>query len=313
MHGAHAGALDDMRNGITSQSAGWLTPALNYALWIAGIAGVTGGVIAGVKYYSEMKTWEGSHYGLVAIVYNLIPVIVALKFAAIFLPVIFSAAASVSTHITGVVITGPDSILDIGKRSAGALFAACVAPMDAYLLAHPMSIAGGPFGFSSDVFGLMYLAAFGAFSSLTVLLAFAIIAFELLVAIMQILFVATIGSVQIGWAAAPGTQQFAAEYWASVLRSFFRVVITYAVASFLSVFATKGFALPMDTTNTTAMYATAIGAFVFSIGATYIAVKIPHMASEAFSGRPVLTAPGAAGHVADNAAKGVKAAAGAFG
>jgi hypothetical protein len=299
-HGAHAGVLDDIKNAATSRTAGWLDPALGYATWLAGIAGVTGGIIAGVKYYSRFGTWEGVHYPLVDILFNLIPVLVMLRFGKLFLPHIFSAAAAVSTNVTGVVLTGPDSIVTIGQTAAGTIFAACTVPMLRYLAANPLGVIGSiaTFGANNELFGLFGLIILGALAALVVLVAFALIACELLVSIVQVLFVATIGSVQIGWAAAPGTQHFAAEYWSSVLRSFFRVIVTYAVASFLSAASMTAFALPADTGDTTAMYATALHALAFAVAAWYLACKVPALAAEAFSGRPVLTGGGFGGHTA---------------
>ncbi|MFZ1125377.1 MAG: hypothetical protein WAN59_09610 [Candidatus Baltobacteraceae bacterium] len=261
---------------------------------------MTGGIIAGVKYYSRFGTWEGAHYPLTDVLFNLIPVIAGLKFGALFLPHIFSAAAAVSGHITGLSLTGPDSIVTAGETAAGTIFAACTMPMVKYLAANPLGVIGGvgTFGASNQLVGLFGLIILGGLAALVVLVAFALIAVELLVSVFQVLFVSTIGSVQIGWAAAPGTQHFAAEYWAAVLRSFFRVIVTYAVASFLAAAAVTAFAMPADTGDTTAMYATVLHALGFAVGAWYLACKVPALAAEAFSGRPVLTAAGFGEHTA---------------
>ena len=163
----------------------------------------------------------------------------ALNFAKLFLPTSFRPRPGVSTHITGVLVHGPGFDPNIGITSAGVLFLLAQRrwrPISSRILS-TSSAASSVLAPSFRDSGAS--SAFGALAALAVLLAFGIIACELLVSVVQILFVATIGSVQIGWAAAPGTQHFAAEYWSSVLRAFFRVIITYAVASFLSAVASK--------------------------------------------------------------------------
>ncbi len=298
-HAAHAeGYLTSIQDGVRGVFTGWMNNALTYATELFGIVAVTGAIVTGVRYYAVNNTFEGLHYPLSDLLFRLVIPYIMLKSATTFLPGIFDFASRLAGGITGITITGPGDILRLGLADAGTLFSASTTPLADYLAANPLGALGtlATFSAGNNFFFAIGLCVLGALAAVSIALAFAFIAAELLVATVNILLTTSIGAVQLGWAAASGTQQMAAAYWSGVQMAIFRVIIIYAVASFITSAATIAFGLPKDMTDAGAVCVYLTSALAFAWAACYLALRIPSLAQHVFSGRPTISAGEVAQH-----------------
>jgi hypothetical protein len=289
---ARADWISSIQDGVMEKYSGWLTNAVNLAWQLFAVAGVTGAIVIGVGWYAKNSTWEGVQYPLTDTIFRLIIPAALLKTVGTFMPAIFSIATRIASGVTGEAITGPGSLLHQGLMSAAALFNACTQPLTNAL--------GGPLvgGIVLTTNPLMWsVAIVGAVAAGIIFLAFAFIAAELLLAIVNILITSSIGAISLGWAAAPGTAPMASAYWQAVWAGIFRLVTTYCVAQFITTAATQAFALPPNLADLPAMLVNAGGAVAFALASVYLVVRIPSLAEHAFTGRAILTGEAFVGHM----------------
>jgi hypothetical protein len=298
---AHAqgipGFLDNLQTVAQSVSGQWMTNSLTYAAWLTGVVAVTSGIGLFVSYYARNSTIDGITYPATELLFRLIPPIVMLKVAQNFLPGVFAFAGRLATGITGVPISGPGAIYVLGVQRAADIIRSSAAPMTAYLAANPVGtiastvIPGATFFTKTPALtDDLTLYCLGGLAGLILIGAFTLMAAELLLSAVNVLIVLSVGAVQIGWQASQSTQQMAAAYWQGVLQAVFRIVILYAVASFISTAALTAFNVPGTTVPVADLYANAFQAIAFALASCYLVLKIPHMADNVFSGRAVLVA-----------------------
>ncbi|MGP6157316.1 MAG: type IV secretion system protein [Vulcanimicrobiaceae bacterium] len=296
-----------MQSSVAGITGGWMDNALTYAAWLFSIVGVTSCIGTGVRHYSLKHTFEGIADPVAEMLFRLITPLVMLYVAQHYLSRIFDFASTLAGGITHVAIAGPDDILTVGMTSAGVLYrSVVVGPLGTYMAANPLSIAGSVagavgspattaasslFGATPDFISAIALCLVGAGAFFMTLIAFTLIAAEMLVRAIDVFIKTSIGAVQIGWSASPATADMASAYWSAVLASVFQVVIIYAVASFLSTAALTAFSMPPEgTSDLKTMLRAAENAMLFSLAAVWIAVKVPHLAANAFNGRASLMA-----------------------
>ena len=303
-HAAHAGALNDVQGSIQTIAGQWLNNAIIYAMWLFGISGVTGGMIVAARHYSTVQTWEGLAEPAKNFLLRLIVPLVLIRSAQTVLPHMFVFVGSLASGITGVAMTGPDDLIVLGFKSAGTVFQACTGPIAAYLAANPLvgvtNAVSSSFGATPQFDQAIGLCLLGSLAWLVTLFAFTLIAAELLVRTVDVLIKTSIGAIQLGWAGAPGTSDMAAAYTSSVVSSIFSVIIIYGIASFLSTAAQTAFTMTTladGSTDLTPLFKSAENALGFSLAAAYLALKVPHLAAEAFAGRPSLAATDAMAHL----------------
>lgn len=281
-------------------------------------------------YWNEHHSLHGIEAGIFAMVKGVgVPLSIMMS-VGLALPQLAAIAMALAGDITGVVITGPTGILLIGITQAVKLVQQ---PYAMVVAALPASSTAGGIGAIAGLnvvpaamalaqnLGHLITAAIAtviaALVGLFVVVLFAFITLEYIVAIANIAIVLSVGAFQMGWSATPGTASMASRFYGAVNAAVMRLVVIIVLASFIG--ATVG----MWGTNIVApangninLLVLAVAWFKLVAGSIVfagLAFKLPHLAAEAMGGPPSVgggDAVGTARSIGGGAANAAKAVSG---
>ncbi len=319
---AGGGFLDAMTQNMIATGNGFEAKSFQLGLGLFAVLSLAGASLYFYRYQSVHGTLHGLQQGLFHMAKAIaVPLTIVLGIGAA-LPNLIGIAEQLGGDITGVVITGPSEVFAIGfqlclnlvKQPAAAFLGATMAAagntgIAGYLpgmaaSANAVALAGNA--------GHMLMAGVSTILALivalVVMVCFAIITLEYVVAIANIAIVIAVGAVQMGWAAAEGTSNMAAQYYASIQGAIFRLIVIMVVVGVIG--ATVGqWGVFLATTDLSKLVGDWLQVAAGSIICAGLAVRLPNIAAHVFSGQPALTG----GHVVDVASSAIKTAAAAKG
>src|SRR2546423_4842236 len=290
---ASAGFLDDMNNAFRADTQTWLGNALNVAELIFGV--VMGVYIIFILCKAALASLsDGVSIGTVLwplgnMLFFLIGPLIILKVGARdLLPNIIGAAGQLSAMITGQTVsaTQPDDIFAIGKAFADTFWRATSAPLTTHL--PQKSGLLGMFDMHALVLGGLETIV-GAFVYFVMLLAFGIIAFEVLAVYIEVYIAIAIGAISLGWLGSESTAQMASAYIAAVWSTILRLIVIFSFVSLLGGFLTHWTVLKQAVDPE--LFMQSAGEVVAAtLGSLYVTLRLGSMcdkisgASAAFSG-----------------------------
>ncbi len=301
------GGLDAMVNDM--QTAGTGYEAASYALGL-GLFAVLSLAGAAIYYWRYAEQNQGSIHGIEAGLFAMVKALaipfVIMVAVGTFLPGLVSYATLIGANITGVTLTGPSEIFVLGIRLSAGMIKQAWAPFLAVVHATPPiggilgPVSGAVTGLTLDG-GHMVAALFSTVvailvSLLVVIPCFAFIAAEYILAVANAVIVLSIGAYEMGWSATPGTSPSSETYYGAVKGAVGRFVTIVVVVAFIG--ATVGlWGTYLSSTDLSLLLVNWLKVAGGSIVCALLAAKLPAMAENALSGRPVLTASGAVGMV----------------
>jgi TrbL/VirB6 plasmid conjugal transfer protein len=234
-----AGFLNDINNSFRAATQSWLGNALNVAELIFGL--VMGVFIIFVLCKAALASLSSEVsigtvlWPLGNMLFFMIGPLVVLKVGAReLLPNIIGAAGQLSAMITGKAVsaTQPDDIFVIGKTFADTFLRATAAPLIAQVQKNNgLGILDGHAMFIGR--SEMYI---GAIVYFIVLLAFGIIAFEVLATYVDVYIAIATGAINLGWLGAGGTAHMANAYIQSVWSTILRLIVIFSFVALLGGF-----------------------------------------------------------------------------
>jgi hypothetical protein len=234
---ASAGLLDDMNNAFQADTQAWLGNALNVAELIFGT--VMGVYIIFVLCKAALASLSSEvSFGTVLwplgnmLFFMIGPLIILKVGARELLPNIIGAAGQLSAMITGKTVsaTQPDEIFVIGRTAADKFLLATSTP--------PVPIGPQNIG-SLDAHVLVQAALetiIGDVVYVIMLVAFGIIAFEVLATYVDVYIAIATGAINLGWLGAGGTAHMASGYIQSVWSTIVRLIVIFSFVSLLGGF-----------------------------------------------------------------------------
>ncbi|MGB8267570.1 MAG: hypothetical protein WCE44_14685 [Candidatus Velthaea sp.] len=303
-----SGVLDQMVADMSASGSRYEAASYALGLGLFAVLSLAGAALYYWRYQdANGGSLHGAEAGLFAMVKALaIPFVIMVAVGGM-LPAAISYGTTLGGDITGVAITGPTSIATLGIKLALSLVKQPVAAFQTSLGA-----AAGNTGLLGSLPGVQASANAVAFAQnsghmaaaaistliavvidiLVVLPAFALIAFEYILAVANVVLVLSIGAYQMGWSAAPGTTPKAEGYYGAVEGALLRFIVIVVVVSFIG--ATVGlWGTYLASTDLSQLLVGWFKVIIGSIVCALLAATLPSLAENKFSGRPVLTASGA--------------------
>lgn len=292
---AQAKILDAFQDTVKTTTAPWMDNSLTLATELFSVMMAVSLVTAIVRYVSLNHTIEGFGHMFMDLFIKVIPLYVIMAGATTFLPNIVDFANALGGQITGQPINGPSEIFSIGTQMAGNVMKTSIIPFQ---------YSGAPIiGEPAATLGYMTVTL-GTVISLLLVFAFTLIAFEYFFAFAQAYITLSIGAISLGWLASPGTKHMAESYIAGAWISVMRLVVTIACVSLIVATVPNMSALASTGSPTTIVmsWIQLVGTTLF---ATLLAVKVPSLATNLFSGHPAVSAPEVAAAIMRTAARAV--------
>ncbi len=287
-HGARASELNDLQATFAADSAAWLASSLLIADGVFAAVLACSFVVTIVSYLGRNHNIEGVgreltlQFGFAAIPFLL------LQAAHTFLPDLLTFSTGLGTRITGQTISGPGAVMALGVKIAGQIMNVAGAPVRAFD-ANPPTVLNPTSGWGDLGAGLIgFLPAIVV--AVLILVCFAILTGELLLAFAQAYITIAVGACQLGWSGAGGTKAFAEAYWAGVMATIFRLIVIIAMCA-LIVYAANGWSTKLATlTNPKDALSSWFALLGVVLVVTFVTTKIADLAGNMFSGRPTLSA-----------------------
>jgi P-type conjugative transfer protein TrbL len=310
---------------VESLSSGWQTRAFNLANNLFLIVAFTSIAIAAARYAIEERTLHGFEHcfltqlGLLAVPWAL------LKTASSTIPMLITDMTSTAQTVAGATTTMPLDIFKQGLALAASLMGGAVRGSIMTLIPGPLQ------GFAGQILGVPPSAAtvngvqgmidngintaaslnpqvsfpmadailfIGLGAALFIVVCFTLVATELLLAFVQTYMTASIGAINLGWGASPGTSSWASAYWGALMHSFIRLTVIYAVVV-VGQSVAANWASELAGTRPANLIATLLEICGSSLMYAVIVKRIGNLASNLLSGRPAMGANDAVGMIND--------------
>jgi hypothetical protein len=287
---ASAGFLNDMNSAFRVETQSWLENALNVAELIFGT--VMGVYIIFVLCKAALASLSSEVsigtvlWPLGNMLFFLIGPLIILKVGAReLLPNIIGAAGQLSSMITGqtVSVAQPDDIFVIGKGFADKFWQATSAPLT---VQPPQNLKLGMFDVHALVLGGLE-TLLGAFVYIVMMLAFGIIAFEVLTVYVEVYIAIAIGAISLGWLGSEGTAYMASGYIQAVWATILRLIVIFSFVALLGGFLTHWTILKQAVDP--GLFMQSAGEIVAaSLGALYVTLRLGRMCEKLSGGSAAL-------------------------
>lgn len=315
-HPASANMAGGLLEQVESLSPEWQTKAFAIADDLFLIVALTSIVIAASRYAIAERTLHGfehaflSQLGMLAVPWSL------LKLAHYSIPGLIAEMTSTAKNVSGATTTLPLDIFKLGLSLASSLMGGSVKGAIITVIPGPLQ------GFAAQILGVPpstadisstqsiidngintavsfvpqvsfsiaeFILHIGVFSALFIVICFAIVATELLLAFVQTYMTASIGAVQLGWGASPGTSSWASAYWGALMNSFIRLTVIYAIVVIGQTIA-AGWSDELAHARPANLIQTLLKICGASLIYAIVVKRIGSLASNLLSGRPAMGA-----------------------
>ena len=315
-HQANANMAGGLLNQVETLSTGWQTRAFGIANNIFLIVALTSVVMAAARYAIAERTLHGFEHCLLQQLGVLVVPWTLLKLASTTIPQAIADMTSTAQTVAGATTTLPLDIFKQGLTLATSLMGGAVKGSIITLIPGPLQ------GFAGQILGVppspaqtsaaqnmidfgintavsldpqvslpmaQSILDIGLFASLFIVICFTLVATELLLAFVQTYMTASIGAINLGWGAAPGTSSWASAYWGALMHSFIRLTVIYAVVVVGQSVATN-WASELASTRPANLIGTLLDICGSSLMYAVIVNRIGSLASNLLSGRPAMGA-----------------------
>lgn len=315
----------DMLTQVETLSTQWQNNAFSIADNIFLIVAFTSIVIAAARYAITERTLHGFEHSFLTQLGVLAVPWALLKTAHYAIPTLITEMTSTAQTVAGATTTLPIDIFNEGITLASNLIGGAIKGSIITIIPGPLQ------GFAGQILGVPPSTAtvngvqnlidsgintaasldpqislpmaeailnIGIGAALFIIGCFAVIAAELLLAFVQTYMTASIGAINLGWGASPGTSSWASAYWGALMNSFIRLAVIYAIVVIGENIAT-GWASQLASARPANLLLVLFKICGASLMYAIIVKRIGTLASNLLSGRPAMYASDAAGMMDD--------------